>query len=70
METEPLTEIQRRARQTFDLFQTAVDLMRQNLRRRHPEASPEEIAERLRAWMLSRPDAPHGDAAGPVRVRK
>lgn len=38
-------------------------LMRQNLRRRHPEASDAEIEERLRAWLLDRP----ADAPGTVR---
>lgn len=57
------------ARQMFDLYQTAKDVMRQNLRRRYPEASEEEIAERMRAWLLHRPGAEHGDVSGPIRVR-
>jgi hypothetical protein len=56
--------------QMLDLYQTAKDLMRQNLRRRHPNASDEEIAVRLRAWLHHRPGAEHGDVSGPVRVRK
>jgi hypothetical protein len=56
--------------QIFDLYQTAKDLMQQNLRRRYPEASEEEIAERLRAWLHHRPGAEHGDVSGPVRVRQ
>jgi len=39
-------------------------LMRQNLRRRHPEASDAEVEERLRAWLLDRP----ADAPGTVRA--
>jgi hypothetical protein len=58
------------ARQMFDLYQTAKDLMEQNLRRRHPEAGEEEIARRLRTWLLHRPGAEHGDVSGPVRVRE
>lgn len=58
------------AQQMFDLYQTAKDLMEQNLRRRHPEASEEEIAPRLRAWLHHRPGAEHGDVSGPVRVRE
>jgi len=37
------------ARQMFDLYQTAKDLEEQNLRRRHPDATEEEIAQGLRA---------------------
>ena len=40
-------------RATLDLFQTGVDLMRQNLRRRHSEASNEEIERRLGEWLRS-----------------
>jgi hypothetical protein len=58
------------ARQMFDLYQTAKDLMEQNLRRRHPEADEEEITRRLRAWLHTRPGAEHGDVSGPVRVRE
>jgi hypothetical protein len=58
------------ARQMFDLYQTAKDLMEQNLRRRHPDAGEEEIARRLRAWLHHRPGAEHGDVSGPFRVRE
>jgi hypothetical protein len=47
-------------RATLDLFQTGIDLMRQNLRRRHPEAGKEDI---------ERPGAESGDCLGrPVDV--
>ena len=39
-------------------------LMRQNLRRRHPGESAEEIEVRLRTWLLDRP----ADAPGPHRA--
>ncbi|HXW04050.1 MAG TPA: hypothetical protein VD833_02375 [Vicinamibacterales bacterium] len=51
-------------RSTLDLFQTGVDLMRQNLRRQHPEAGEEEIERLLRAWLLERPGAESGDSSG------
>lgn len=51
-------------RATLDLFQTGVDLMRQNLRRRHPEASIEEIERRLAEWLQERPGAETGDCLG------
>ena len=34
------------------LHRTGVELMRQNLRRSHPQASAEEISELLVAWLL------------------
>jgi hypothetical protein len=53
-----------RLRTAFDLFHTGERMMRQNLKRRHPEATLEEIERRLRAWMSERPGAEQGDAAG------
>jgi hypothetical protein len=44
-----------RAAAAFDLCRTAEDIMRKNLRRRHPEASEEEIRQRFRAWVEKRP---------------
>lgn len=57
------------ARQFFDLYQTSKDLMEQNLRRRHPEASEAEIKQRLRTWLHDRPGAELGDVGGPIRAR-
>jgi hypothetical protein len=54
-----------RMRATFDLFDLAVKMQRQNLRRRHPDASPEEIACRLRGWLQDRSGTEQGDASGP-----
>lgn len=51
-------------RAALDLFQAGVDVMRQNLRRRHPGASEDEIDHLLRAWLLERPGAESGDSAG------
>ncbi len=53
-----------RLRTAFDLFIAGERMMRQNLKRRHPEASDSEIERRLRAWMRQRPGAEHGDADG------
>jgi hypothetical protein len=38
--------------------------MLQNLRRRFPDASEEEIEWRLAAWLKERPGAEFGDAEG------
>jgi hypothetical protein len=51
-------------RAALDLFQTGVDLMRQNLRRRHPEVGNEDIERHLAAWLHERPGAEPGDCPG------
>lgn len=51
-------------RTTLELFQTGVDLMRQNLRRRHPDADEADIERLLREWLLDRPGAESGDCPG------
>jgi len=48
-------------RATLDLFQTGVDVMRQNLVRRHPDATPTEIDRLVQAWLHERPGAEAGD---------
>lgn len=45
----------------LDLHRVGVELMRQNLVRRHPEDGAEEIDRRLAAWLHERPGAEHGD---------
>jgi hypothetical protein len=53
------SEVAARFRVALDLADTGIELMRQNLRRRHPEADDEKIARLLREWLRSRPpDAP------------
>jgi hypothetical protein len=49
---------------TLDLFDTGLDLMRQNLRRDHPQANEDEIDRRLRQWLHQRPGAESGDCPG------
>jgi len=53
-----------RFRIAMDLFETGVELMRQNLKRDHPNDSEAEIAKRLRAWLHHRPGAEFGDCEG------
>jgi len=50
--------------QALDMFTTGVEIMRQNLKRATPDASPDEIGRRLTAWIRTRPGAEAGDAAG------
>jgi hypothetical protein len=51
-------------RTTLELADLAVRVMRQNLRRRHPDATDETIEEHLRRWVHARPGAEHGDCDG------
>jgi len=39
----------------FDLYDLAEQMMRQNLRRRFPGSTPEEIEWRLSRWLQKRP---------------
>jgi hypothetical protein len=47
-------EILARAQDAFDLCQTTENMMRQNLRRRYPQASENEIRQRFAAWVEKR----------------
>jgi hypothetical protein len=53
-----------RLRTALALFDDGVALMRQNLRRRHPELSADDIDRLLGDWLRTRPGAEHGDAVG------
>jgi uncharacterized protein YccT (UPF0319 family) len=53
---EPIRDpkILARAQDAFDLCQTTENMMRQNLRRRYPQASENEIQQRFAAWVEKR----------------
>ena len=53
-------------RAALELFETGVDLMRQNLRRQYPDATAAEIERELADWLHRRPGAESGD--GPGRI--
>ncbi len=66
MAADPSTEA---FRTTLELFETGVELMRQTLIRRHPDASGDEIERLLLEWLQQRPGAESGDCSGrPVDV--
>jgi hypothetical protein len=48
----------------LELFEAGEAIMRQNLRRKFPDADEADIERRLGEWRSSRPGAPHGDAPG------
>lgn len=45
-----------RAQAAFDLCETAEQVMRQNIRRWHPQANEEEIRQLFKAWLEKRPN--------------
>jgi len=47
--------LRERLLEAIDLMEFGIELMRQNLRRRHPEASEEEINIRLESWQFEEP---------------
>ncbi|HEU4368766.1 MAG TPA: hypothetical protein VFV05_11145 [Methylomirabilota bacterium] len=53
-----------RLRAALAMFETGVEMMRQNLRRSHPALPDTEIEARVRAWLQERPGAEFGDAVG------
>jgi Rv0078B-related antitoxin len=54
----------RRLRLALDLFEAGEELMRQQLRRKHPALTTAEIEARLLTWLLERPGAEFGDTTG------
>lgn len=53
-----------RLRMALELFEAGERLMRQNLRRRFPSASAEELDRKLVEWLRRRPGAEVADAEG------
>lgn len=58
------TMTRQRRHPVFDLQEAGIEIMRMNLRRRHPDATDDEIHKMLLAWLRERPGAPYGDAPG------
>lgn len=68
-----MTEVERyqhNARTTADLIDAGIDLMRQNLRRRHPGNDAAQVSTLLNAWLCRQQDPIPGDVAGLVRPRR
>lgn len=55
--------LSRRLRVTLALQKAGIDMMRQTLRRRHPEASDGDIDDLLRRWLTERPNDSPGVAS-------
>lgn len=61
MERDPVAT---RLEAALEMAELGVEMMREQLRRLHPENSPEEIGRRLNDWLRERPGAQWGDAEG------
>jgi hypothetical protein len=51
-------------RLALDMYEFGEQAQRNRLKRLHPDAPAEEIEAAVRAWRVSRPAAPMGDAVG------
>jgi hypothetical protein len=52
----------------LELCELAERMLREKLRRAHPQRSEAEIEAMIDAWFMERPGAEHGDAEGrPIR---
>ena len=49
-----------------ELHELGCEMMKQNLKRRHPELGPEDLRARYLRWLRHRPGAEEGDAPGRV----
>ncbi|MBK9129597.1 MAG: hypothetical protein IPM13_17695 [Phycisphaerales bacterium] len=49
---------------SLQMFEYGCAVMRENLRRAHPDADATTIEELLRAWLRQRPGAEGGDGVG------
>ena len=53
-----------------NLMDAGIDLMRQNIRRRHPGMAAEKVDILLGEWLRRSDDPIPGDVSGKVRVRE
>lgn len=53
-----------RVRLALDFYEAGEGMMRQQIRRRFPEADPPAVERMLVCWLRTRPGAEHGDGAG------
>lgn len=53
-----------------EMHDFGVAMMRQNFRRRHPDATEAQIDDMLTRWLHTRPGAELGDVSGPGVVAR
>lgn len=59
-------EVMRRMELAFDLYESGELIMRENLRRRYPDADGTEIERRLTRWLQKRPISDEAPPASPT----
>ena len=64
MPAESSARAAERLRLAIEMFAAGEAMMRQKLRREHPDETDAEIEARLVAWLQERPGAEAGDAVG------
>jgi hypothetical protein len=57
-------QVAERFRTTLALFELGETMLRQKLRRKHPQAADAEIEAHVREWLERRPGAEQGDGVG------
>ncbi len=57
-------EVLDRMQMTFELYEVAEAMKRQNERRRHPGLDDAEVERRVLEWLYRRPGVERGDADG------
>jgi hypothetical protein len=61
-------DVAERLRAALDLMEAGIEMMRQRIRREHPELSADEVADRMAHWLQDRPtDAPGRQVGWPRR---
>ncbi len=57
-------EVLERMQMTFQLYEVAEAMKRQNIRRQHPKLDDAEVEKRVLEWLYRRPGVGRGDADG------
>jgi hypothetical protein len=60
-------EMAEKLRTALEMYGLGESILREKLRRTHPEASAAEIEAKVWEWLAQRPGAEHGDAPGRLR---
>jgi len=53
----------------LELHDLGERMLRQRLRREHPQITDPDLDDAVRTWLRERPGAEYGDAAGPPSTR-
>lgn len=64
MANEQSRQAAERFQMALSLYELAEEMLRQKVRRQHPDASSDEIDRLVIEWWMRRPGAEHGDGPG------